>query len=49
MEDIFIQALAERSKKDANLINQLPDDVRSQVEQKIAETEIQTGDDENPT
>ena len=41
MEEIFIHALAERSKKEAGLIDQLPDDVRSQVEQKIAETEIQ--------
>ena len=49
MEEIFIHALAERSKKDVGLIDQLPADVRSQVEQKIAETEIQTGDDENPT
>ena len=49
MEDIFIQALAERSKKEAGLIDLLPADVKSQVEQKIAETEIQTGDDENQT
>ena len=48
MEEIFIQALVTRSKSDDGLIDLLPDDVRSQVEQKIAETEIQTGDDENP-
>lgn len=48
MEEIFIQALATRSKMEDGLIDQLPADVRSQVEKKIAETEIQTGDDENP-
>lgn len=49
MEEIFIQALVTRSKSEAGLIDQLPADVKSQVEQKIAETEIQNSDDENQT
>lgn len=44
MEDIFIQALASRCKMEDGLINLLPDDVKSQVEQKIAETQIQDGE-----
>lgn len=36
MEDIFIQALAERSKKEAGLIDQLPEDVKILVEEKIS-------------
>ena len=44
MEEIFIQALVTRSKMEEGLIDLLPEDVRSQVEQKIAETEIQDGE-----
>ncbi|MDX9747423.1 MAG: hypothetical protein RBT57_02880 [Paludibacter sp.] len=38
MEDIFIQALAERSKKEAGLIDQLPEDVKVLVVEKLSET-----------
>ena len=48
MEDIFIQALVTRAQTEDGLIDRLPDDVKSQVEQKIAETEIQSCDNENP-
>ena len=41
MEDIFIQALAERSKKEAGLIDQLPEDIKVMVEEKLS-TEVQT-------
>lgn len=40
MEEIFIQALAERSKKEAGLIDQLPEDVKVMVEEKLS-TEVQ--------
>ena len=43
MEDIFIQALAERSKKEAGLIDQLPEDVKVLVEEKLS-TEVQTAE-----
>lgn len=38
MEEIFIQALAERSKKEAGLIDQLPEDVKVLVVEKLRET-----------
>ena len=41
MEEIFIQALAERSKKEAGLLDQLPQDVKEMVETRIQENEIQ--------
>jgi hypothetical protein len=37
MEDIFIQALAERTKSEAGLIDQLPEDVKVLVEEKLNE------------
>jgi hypothetical protein len=40
MEDIFIQALVERTKKEAGLIDQLPEDVKLLVEEKLS-TEVQ--------
>ena len=40
MEEIFIQALAERSKKEAGLIDQLPEDVKVLVEERLS-TEVQ--------
>lgn len=43
MEDIFIQALAERSKKEAGLIDQLPQDIKIRVEERLT-TELQTPD-----
>ena len=43
MEDIFIQALAERSKKEAGLIDQLPEDVKVLVEERLS-TEVQDGE-----
>jgi hypothetical protein len=36
MEDIFIIQLAERAKSEAGLIDQLPEDVRILVEEKLA-------------
>lgn len=51
MEDIFIQALAERSKKEAGLIDQLPDDVKAMVTEKLHSAEVQQAEiitDENP-
>ena len=44
MEEIFLQALITRAKTEEGLIDLLPDDVKSQVEQKIAETQIQDGE-----
>lgn len=41
MEDIFIQALAERAKKEVDLLDQLPQDVKEMVEIRIRENEIQ--------
>lgn len=41
MEEIFIQALAERSKKEAGLLDQLPEEIREMVEIRIQENEIQ--------
>ena len=40
MEEIFIKALAERTKKEAGLIDQLPEDVKTQV-QELLTTEVQ--------
>ena len=40
MEEIFIQALANRSKQDAGLIDQLPEEVKTQV-QELLTTEVQ--------
>lgn len=40
MEEIFIQALANRSKQEAGLIDQLPEDVKVLVEEKLS-TEVQ--------
>ena len=37
MEEIFIQALATRSHAEADLLDKLPEDVRSQVEVKLSE------------
>lgn len=36
MEDIFIQALAERSKKEVGLIDQLPDEIKILVDEKLS-------------
>lgn len=41
MEEIFIQALVERAKKEAGLLDQLPEDVKEMVEIRIQENEIQ--------
>ena len=41
IEDIFIQALVERTKKDAGLIDQLPDDVKLIVSERLLSEEIQ--------
>lgn len=41
MEEIFIQALAERSKTEAGLIDQLPDDVKAMVTEKLHAEEVQ--------
>ena len=35
MEEIFIQALVTRTKMEAGLIDQLPDDVKILVEEKL--------------
>ena len=40
MEEMFIQALAERSKKEAGLIDQLPEGVKVLVEEKLS-TQVQ--------
>ena len=40
MEEIFIQALAERSKKEVGLIDQLPDEIKILVGEKLS-AEIQ--------
>ena len=40
MEEQFIIALANRSKSEAGLIDQLPDDVKCMVEEKLS-TEVQ--------
>ena len=37
MEDIFIQALVTRSHNEADLLDKLPEDVRSKVEVKLLE------------
>ena len=39
MEDIFIQALAERTKKEEGLMEQLPEDVKLLVEERLS-TEV---------
>lgn len=36
MEEIFIQALAERSKKEVGLINQLPNEIKILVDEKLS-------------
>lgn len=41
MEEIFIQALAERSKKETGLLDKLPEEVKEVVETRIQENEIQ--------
>ena len=41
MEEIFIQALVERSKKEAGLLDQLPEEIKEMVEIRIQENEIQ--------
>ena len=41
MEEIFIQALVERAKKEAGLLDQLPEEIREMVETRIRENEIQ--------
>jgi hypothetical protein len=38
MEDIFIQALAERTKNEDGLIDKLPEDVKVLVEEKLSES-----------
>lgn len=43
MEEIFIQALAERSKKEVGLIDQLPEDIKIMVEEKLS-TEVQNAE-----
>ena len=40
MEEIFIQALAERSKMEAGLLSQLPEDVKALVLEKLTEEEL---------
>lgn len=40
MEEIFIKALAERSKTEAGLIDQLPEEVKVMVQEKLT-TQIQ--------
>lgn len=37
MEDIFIQALANRAKTEADILEKLPEEERSLVEKKINE------------
>ena len=37
MEDIFIQALVTRSHSETDLLDKLPEEVRSQVEVKLLE------------
>ena len=37
MEEIFIQALAERAKKEDGLLDKLPQDIKEMVETKIQE------------
>ena len=41
MEEVFIQALAERAKKEAGLLDQLPEDIKEMVEIRIRENEVQ--------
>lgn len=41
MEEIFIQALVERAKKEAGLLDQLPEEIKEMVETRIQENEIQ--------
>lgn len=36
MEEIFIQALAERSKKEVGLIDQLPSEIKILVDEKLS-------------
>ena len=36
MEEIFIQALAERSKKEVGLIDQLPNEIKILVDEKLS-------------
>ena len=36
MEEIFIQALVERSKKEVGLIDQLPDEIKVLVDEKLS-------------
>ena len=43
MEDIFIQALVTRSKMEACRLNQLPEDVKILVEEKLS-TEVQNAE-----
>lgn len=39
MEEIFIQALAERAKKEAGLLDQLPEDIKVLVEELLKDVE----------
>jgi hypothetical protein len=41
MEEQFIIALANRSKSEAGLIDQLPDDVKCMVEERILSETVQ--------
>ena len=36
MEEIFIQALAERSKKEVGLIDQLPNEIKVLVDERLS-------------
>lgn len=38
MNEIYIKVLAERAKQDETLLEKLPEDVRAQVETKMAES-----------
>lgn len=40
MEEIFIQALAERCKKEVGLIDQLPNEIKVLVDERLS-TEVQ--------
>lgn len=40
MEDIFIQALANRTKQEAGLIDQLPEEIKTRVSELLS-TEVQ--------
>jgi len=37
MDEIFVQALANRAKQDASLIDKLPEDVKQLVQDQLAE------------